>query len=104
MKRITLIFLFMVTAVWSFEIPFKRGVNLTGWLQTTSAHQVQFTKFAKQDFINIKSLGCDVIRLPINLHFMTNSAADYIVDPLFFYLLDQIIDWAEELELHLREL
>lgn len=101
MKRITLIFLFMVTAVWSFEIPFKRGVNLTGWLQTTSAHQVQFTKFTKQDFTNIKSLGCDVIRLPINLHFMTNGAPDYIVDPLFFYFLDQIIDWAEELELHL---
>jgi len=83
------------------EIPFKRGVNLTNWLQTSSVRQIQFTKFTKQDLINIKSLGCDVIRLPINLHSMTNGQPDYTIDPLFYYFLDQIIDWAEELELHL---
>ena len=63
--------------------------------------QIQFTKFTKQDFINIKRLICDVIRLPINLHHMTSGLPNYIIDPLFFYFLDQIIDWAEELELHL---
>ena len=84
------------------EAPFQRGVNLTGWLQyVSSAQQIQFTKFTKQDLINIKSLGCDVIRLPIDLHAMTNGAPDYTIDPLFFYFLDQIIDWTEELELHL---
>jgi len=82
-------------------IPFKRGVNLSGWLQSSSVRQIQFTKFTKQDFINIKSLGGDVIRLPINLHSMTNGQPDYTIDPLFYYFLDQIIDWAEELELHL---
>lgn len=85
----------------SSEIPFQRGVNLTNWLQAPSVRQIQFTKFTKQDFINIKRLGCDVIRLPINLHHMTSGLPNYIIDPLFFYFLDQIIDWAEELELHL---
>ena len=85
----------------SGQTPFKRGVNLTGWLQTSNAKQIQFTKFGKQDLVNIKSLGCDVIRLPINLHAMTSGAPDYTIDPLFFYFLDQIIDWAEELQLHL---
>ena len=84
------------------EIPFKRGVNLTNWLQyIPSVQQIQFTKFTKQDLINIKSLGCDVIRLPIDLHLMTNGEPDYTIDPLFYYYLDQIIDWAEELKLHL---
>jgi endoglucanase len=83
------------------EAPFHRGVNLTGWFQAGSARQIQFTKFTKQDFLDIKSLGCDVIRLPINLHFMTDGAADYTVDPLFFHFLDQVVDWCEELELHL---
>ncbi|MFB0525602.1 MAG: glycoside hydrolase family 5 protein [Phycisphaerae bacterium] len=84
------------------KAPFKRGVNLTGWFQyVSSVQQIQFTKFTKQDLINIKSLGCDVIRLPIELHVMTNGAPDYTIDPLFYYFLDQIIDWAEELELHL---
>ena len=83
------------------EVPFHRGVNLTNWLQAGSVRQIQFTKYTKQDLINIKSLGCDVIRLPINLHYMTDGEPNYTVDPLFFYFLDQIVDWCEELELHL---
>jgi len=66
------------------EVPFHRGVNLTSWLQVGSARQIQFTQFTKQDLENIKSLGCDVIRLPINLHYMTGGAPDYTIDPLFF--------------------
>ncbi|UCC98745.1 MAG: glycoside hydrolase family 5 protein [Phycisphaerales bacterium] len=84
------------------EVPFKRGVNLTGWFQyVSSARQIHFTRFTKQDLNNIKSLGCDVVRLPIELHAMTNGAPDYTIDPLLYYFLDQIIDWTEELELHL---
>ena len=83
------------------DLPFTRGVNLTDWLYAPSARQIQFTKFTKQDFVNIKSLGCDVIRLPIRLHSMTDGPPDYVIDPLLFYFLDQIIDWAEELEIHL---
>ncbi len=85
----------------STDVPFKRGVNLTNWLQASNVREIQFTKFTKQDFIHIKSLVCDVIRLPINLHSMTSDKPDYVIDPLLFYFLDQIIDWAEELELHL---
>jgi endoglucanase len=83
------------------EAPFERGVNITNWFQTSSAHRIQFTKYTKQDLINIKSLGCDVIRLNINLHAMTNGQPDYTIDPLFYYFLDQIIDWTEEMEFHL---
>jgi endoglucanase len=83
------------------EVPFQRGVNLTNWLQAGSARQIQFTKFTKQDLENIRSLGCDVIRLPINLHYMTDGEPNYTVDPLFYYFLDQIVDWTEELGLHL---
>ncbi|MBN1895667.1 cellulase family glycosylhydrolase [bacterium] len=42
-----------------------------------------------------------MIRLPINLHAMTGGAPDYTLDPLFLYFLDQAVDWAEELEIHL---
>ena len=83
------------------EVPFHKGVNLTNWLQAGSVRQIQFTKYTEQDLENIKSLGCDVIRLPINLHYMTDGEPNYTVDPLFFYFLDQIVDWCEELELHL---
>ena len=92
--------LFIISSV-SAQTPFSRGINLTGWFQAANTRQIQFTKYTKQDFIRIKSLGCDVIRLPINLHFMTNGAPDYIIDPLFFDFLDQAVDWAEELQIHL---
>lgn len=85
----------------SAQNPFARGVNLTNWFQSGNVRQIQFTKYTKQDMIRIKGLGCDVIRLPINLHFMTNGAPDYTIDPLFFDFLDQVVDWAEELQIHM---
>ncbi len=83
------------------QAPFHKGVNLTGWFQTTGAHNIQFRKFTKKDFSDIKSLGCDVIRLPINMHEMTLGAPDYIIDPLLLTFMDSTVTWAEELQLHL---
>lgn len=80
---------------------FKKGVNLASWFQENDVRNIQFTKFTKDDFIDIKSLGIDHIRLPLNLEYMTNGSPDYVIDPLFFFLLDEVIIWAEELELHL---
>lgn len=81
--------------------PFKRGVNLTGWFDVASPGQIQFQRFTKKNFAEIKSLGADVIRLPINLHAMTDGAPDYTLDPLFLGFLDQAVDWAEELGLYI---
>lgn len=97
--------LFLISLVLSFQlqaqVSFNRGVNLTGWFQTSSAQQIQFTKYTKKDFQNIKSLGCDVIRLPINLFYMTNGSPNYTIDPLMYEFLDQAVDWAEELQMYL---
>ncbi len=103
MKKITLWFglLLVLSITNAMDVPFKKGVNLTGWFQTSSAQQVQFTSYTKQDFIDIKSLGVDVIRLPINLHYMTSGAPDYKLDPVFCNFLDQVIAWTEELGIYL---
>jgi endoglucanase len=83
------------------EAPFHRGVNLTNWFQAPGPRQVQYTKYSREDFENIKSMGFDVIRLPINLHFMTSGEPDYLLDTIFLEFLHQVIDWAEELEIYL---
>jgi len=83
------------------QAPFHRGVNLTNWFQASGAREVQYTKYSKQDFSNIRSLGFDVIRLPINLHYMTGGEPDYILDDLFLENLHRVADWAEELQIHL---
>ena len=80
--------------------PFTQGVNLSTWFQAESAQAIPFTKFTKKDFENIQSLGCDVIRIPINLHAMTNGAPDYVPDPLFLFFFDEILNWAEALEIY----
>ncbi|MBX2944854.1 MAG: cellulase family glycosylhydrolase [Cyclobacteriaceae bacterium] len=100
MRTITLLIL-VITFTHIRAQHFTKGVNVTGWFQAGSAREIHFTMFTKKDFEQIKSLGCDVIRLPINLHYMTNGAPDYVLDPLFLNMLDQVVDWAEELQLHL---
>lgn len=101
-QRITLLlFVLMNVGFLSAQTPFSKGVNLTGWFQTSSTKSIPFTKYNKKDIENIKSLGCDVIRLPISLHYFTSGAPDYKVDTLFYQYLDQVIDWTEELQLNL---
>jgi endoglucanase len=103
MKKFAFLLTFLFTIISTNETfsqaPFSRGVNLTGWFQTSSTRQIQFTKYTKKDFQNIKNLDCDVIRLPINLFYMTNGNPDYTIDPLLFDFLDQAVNWAEDLQI-----
>ena len=85
----------------SAQNPFNKGVNITGWFGAGNAKSIPFTKYTKKDLQDIKSLGCDAIRLPIELHHMTNGAPNYTIDPIFYGYLDQVIDWTEELGLNL---
>ncbi len=105
MNKFLKIFLPLFFVCWVFSVfaqaPFSKGVNLTGWFSANNSKSIPFTKFSKKDIENIKSLGCDVIRLPITLHGMTSGAPDYVVDTLFYFYLDQVIDWTEELDMNL---
>jgi endoglucanase len=92
--------LLLAVSVWA-GTPFNKGINLTNWFQGQNAHQIQNNKYNLNDLQNIKSLGTDVIRLPINLHAMTNGAPEYVIDPLLFRFLDQVVDWCETLQVHL---
>ncbi len=102
MKKTSIFFIiFMIAPVFAGQIPFSKGVNLTNWFQACCPQNISFTKYTKQDFINIQSLGCDVIRLPVRFHDMTGGPPDYVIDPLLYMFLDQVIDWAEELQINL---
>ena len=101
MKKLLFILFALSIIAYPQNMPFHKGVNLTNWFQAGSPQTIQFNTFTKADLERIKSLGADVIRLPINLHYMTSGAPDYNLDPLFVYMLDQVIDWAEELKINL---
>ena len=76
--------------------PFSQGVNFSGWFESYSAQGISFTRYTEDDFINVKSLGADVIRLPIRMHSMTLGPPSYTFDPLLFKFLDSAVDWAEK--------
>ncbi len=101
MKKLLLVYFLILSINTAQSLPFSKGVNVTNWFQVDGAKQIHFTKYTKKDFEQIKSLGIDVVRLPINLHFMTDGAPNYKLDPLFLYFLNQVIDWTEELGIHL---
>jgi endoglucanase len=82
-------------------LPFSRGVNFSQWFEAPSARAIPFTKYSEQDFKDVKSIGVDVVRLPIRLHDMAGGAPDYTLDPLFLNFLDQVVDWAEQNEIYL---
>lgn len=93
MKLLILSFLLISTQLYGQDssataLPFSKGVNLTNWFQASSPGSIDFSKYTYEDFSDIKSLGIDVIRLPINLHSMTLGDPDQTLDPLFLFFLD----------------
>ena len=83
------------------KTPFSRGVNLTKWFEVQNTRTLKFDKFTEQDFANIKSLGADVIRLPIRMHDMTARDPACTLDPLLLEYMDTVIGWAEKHKLYI---
>jgi endoglucanase len=81
--------------------PFSRGVNFSGWFEAYSAQGISFTRYTEEDFAHVKSMGADIIRLPIRMHSMTLGAPAYTFDPLLFKFLDSAVNWAEKHELYI---
>ncbi|MCL1959753.1 MAG: glycoside hydrolase family 5 protein [Spirochaetes bacterium] len=85
----------------AFTVKFSRGVNFSKWFEFKSVRDIQFERFVEQDFANVKSIGSDVVRLPIAMHNFTSGAPGYTIDPVFIKYLDSAVDWAEKHKLHI---
>jgi endoglucanase len=81
--------------------PFSKGVNFSAWFQSYSASAIPFNRYVEQDFADIKTLGVDVIRLPVSFPTMTSGAPDYKIEPLLLKLLDIAVNWAEKYKIYL---
>jgi endoglucanase len=72
----------------------SKGVGFSQAFESgTSVYDIRFNYYSKQDFLNIKKLGIDEVRLPIFLSNMVQQNGK--LSPLFLYLLDQYVDIAE---------
>jgi len=81
--------------------PFSHGVNFSQWFEGPNAQAIQFNRYIEQDFINVKSMGADVIRIPVTMHSMTGGAPEYLLDPLLLKFLDTAVGWAEKHRLYI---
>ena len=50
----------------TYKAPFTKGVNFTEWLEFKTPEQIDRDWFTRADFENARSLGADVVRLPIH--------------------------------------
>ena len=75
-------------------LPFNKGINLTVWMEYSRMNTLMY---GRKDFENIKSLGVEVIRLPVWFEIWNDGAPGYKVSDECWYLLDNAVDWCEEL-------
>ncbi|MCL2209512.1 MAG: glycoside hydrolase family 5 protein [Treponema sp.] len=84
------------------QVPFSKGVNFTFWFgYAKNALGINPARYTEQDFEDIKRLGFDVIRLPIDFSLYSSGAPNYIIDPHLFRLLDNAVDLAEKFQLYI---
>lgn len=79
-------------------LPFSKGINLPGWLEYSRSNTMSF---GKKDFENIKSLGAEVLRLPVWFEVWNEGAPDYKISDDCWYYLDDAISWCEELGMYI---
>jgi len=85
----------------TFPAPFTKGLNLSRWLEKPTLDMVIADEFTRQDFANIKSLGCEAIRLPIHFERYCDASRGWAVPDRLWSILDSTLSWAEELGLYL---
>lgn len=76
-------------------VPFKKGFNLSDWFNVDSDYWFVEDAYKEKDFDQLKSLGVDVVRLPINFPIFMGQAPDYKFSDKFLNALDNAIDMAE---------
>ena len=84
----------------AMSAPFKKGVNLTNWLEHRPVEQVDENLFSKKDFENIKSMGCDVVRLPIHFERFCFAENEYKIPEKIWGILDHVVEWVTDLEMY----
>lgn len=79
--------------------PFKKGVNISDWLLHTTKEEIRLEAYLEKDFHDIKNLGFDAVRLPVNFQNHVNSSNK--VEDYLLACLDKAVDMAESVGLYI---
>ena len=75
-------------------LPFSKGVNMPVWMEGSRLNTLLYNK---KDFENAKSLGVEVVRVPIWFEIWNQGAPDYKIAPECFEMIDKAVNWCDEL-------
>ena len=84
------------------SLPFTKGVNMLTYFETWSKGDLpNLNKHDEEDFACLKSMGIEVIRLPVHFDLLmepydTGTIYDFVLEKL-----DQVCDWAEKYQIYL---
>ncbi|MBO4728209.1 MAG: cellulase family glycosylhydrolase, partial [Spirochaetaceae bacterium] len=86
----------------STELPFKKGIDMLTFFESWQAGNLpDLNKYDETDFAMLKSMGVDVIRLPIHFENLMEPAYTGKVMDIVFEKLDEVCDWAEKYQIYL---
>jgi endoglucanase len=76
-------------------IPFQRGLNLLEWFNEPRSGQINISRYTEEYFQMIKTMGCEAVRMPIDILHLAGPDPSYELDSLFLEFLDIAVDRAE---------
>ena len=86
----------------STELPFKKGIDILTWFEAYKAEELpNLNKYDENDFAMLKSMGVEIIRLPIHFENLMEPTYTGKVLDIVFEKLDQVCDWAEKYQIYL---
>lgn len=77
------------------ECPFKRGINISDWLLHDTEEYVISSSYTEKDFHDLKSLGFDAVRLPVDFKNHVGLSPDYVINDYLLECIDKAVNWAE---------
>lgn len=104
MKKFFVLLVALFSVSFSFALdkaPFRKGVNLSNWFEAWNPGSANYKMFDKTDFVQLKQIGADVVRVPIHFENLSSGKNEYNVNPIVWKYLDQACDWAEELGMYI---
>lgn len=82
------------------KVPFEKGLNLSDWFNADEEYWFNPDAYGEKDFDQLKSLGVDVVRLPINFPIYMGAAPDYKFSDKFLAALDKAVKYAEDRDMY----
>ena len=105
MKKILLRLILLSFAFFSFaqnSLPFKKGINMLTWFETWTENVLpDLNKYCEEDFAILKSMGVDIIRLPVHFDLVMEPAHTGKIMDIVLEKLDKVCDWAEKYQIYL---